>query len=84
MWMWILITLVAGGIVGWLASVVMKTDAQMGILANIAVGVVGSAIGQWLGGVLGLGAFGTLGRFAVAMLGAVILILLLRALKVYR
>jgi uncharacterized membrane protein YeaQ/YmgE (transglycosylase-associated protein family) len=82
--MWILITLVAGGIVGWLASVVMKTSAQMGILANIIVGVVGSAIGQWLGGVLGLGAFGTLGRFAVAMLGAVILILVLRVLKVYR
>jgi uncharacterized membrane protein YeaQ/YmgE (transglycosylase-associated protein family) len=84
MWMWILITLVGGGIVGWLASIVMKTSAQSGILANIVVGVVGAAIGHWLGGVLGLGAFGTLGRFALAILGAVILILVLKSLKIYR
>ena len=60
MWMWILITVVTGGIVGWLASFVMKTNSQMGILANIAVGVVGATIGHGLGGVLGLGDFGTL------------------------
>jgi uncharacterized membrane protein YeaQ/YmgE (transglycosylase-associated protein family) len=84
MWMWILITVVTGGIVGWLASFVMKTSSQMGILANIGVGVVGAAIGHWLGGVLGLGDFGTLGRFAVAIAGAAILILALRALKIYR
>jgi uncharacterized membrane protein YeaQ/YmgE (transglycosylase-associated protein family) len=84
MWMWILITLVGGGIVGWLASVVMKTSGQTGIFANIVLGVVGAAIGHWLGGVLGLGAFGTLGRFAVAILGAVILVLVLRSLKIYR
>lgn len=84
MLMWTLITLVAGGLVGWLASVVMKTSAQMGILANIIVGVVGAAVGHWLGGVLGLWAFGTLGRFALAMVGAVILIFVLKALKIYR
>jgi uncharacterized membrane protein YeaQ/YmgE (transglycosylase-associated protein family) len=84
MGMWILITLVAGGLVGWLASLVMKPSTQMGILANIVVGVVGAAIGHWLGGLLGLGDFGTLGRFALAILGAVILIFALRALKVYR
>jgi uncharacterized membrane protein YeaQ/YmgE (transglycosylase-associated protein family) len=82
--MWILITLVAGGIVGWLASVVTKTNAQMGILANISAGVVGAAAGHWLGGALGLGAFGTLGRFGVAMLGAVILILAWKFLKIPR
>jgi uncharacterized membrane protein YeaQ/YmgE (transglycosylase-associated protein family) len=84
MWMWILITVVTGGIVGWLASFVMKTSSQMGILAYIAVGVVGAAIGHWLGGVLGLGDFGTLGRFALAIVGAAILILVLRALKIYQ
>jgi uncharacterized membrane protein YeaQ/YmgE (transglycosylase-associated protein family) len=56
----------------------------MGIFANIVVGVVGAAIGHWLGGVLGLGAFGTPGRFAVAILGAVILVFVLRSLKIYR
>jgi len=83
MWMWILITVVTGGIVGWLASLVMKTNSQMGILANIGVGVVGAAIGHGLGGLLGLGDFGTLGRFAVAIVGAAILIFVLRALKIY-
>jgi uncharacterized membrane protein YeaQ/YmgE (transglycosylase-associated protein family) len=82
--MWILITVVAGGIIGWLASLAMKTSSQMGILANIVVGVVGAGAGHWLGGVLGLGAFGTLGRFGVAVLGAVVLIFVLRALKIFR
>jgi len=84
MTMWILITLVAGGMIGWLASVVMKTDPQMAILANIGAGVVGAAVGYWLGGALGLGASGSLGRFGVAMLGAVILTLAWKALKTYR
>ena len=84
MLMWILITVVVGGIVGWLASLVTKTSSQMGVLANIVVGVVGAALGHWLGGVLGLGASGTLGRFALAVLGAVVLILVLKALKIVR
>jgi len=83
MWMWILITVVTGGIVGWLASLVMKTRSQTGILVSIAVGVVGAAIGHWLGGLLSLGDFGTMGRFAVAVAGAAILVLVLRALKIY-
>ena len=82
--MWILITVLAGGIIGWLASLAMKTSSQMGVLANIVVGVVGAAAGHWLGGVLGLGAFGTLGRFGVAVLGAAILIFVLRAVKICR
>jgi uncharacterized membrane protein YeaQ/YmgE (transglycosylase-associated protein family) len=40
-----MVWLVIGGIIGWLASVVMRTDKQQGILANIVVGVVGSYIG---------------------------------------
>jgi len=41
---WI-ITLIIGGIVGWLASIVMKTNAQMGLIANVLVGIVGSFLG---------------------------------------
>jgi uncharacterized membrane protein YeaQ/YmgE (transglycosylase-associated protein family) len=84
MLLWVVITIVAGAIIGWLASIAMKTSSQMGVLANIVVGAVGSFIGHWLGGVLGLGDFGTLGRFGLAVLGAVILIAVLRALKIYR
>jgi len=50
-------TLIVGGIIGWLASMVMKTDKQMGILANVIVGIIGSSLGFWLAGLLGFGAF---------------------------
>ena len=41
----ILIWVVIGGIIGWLASMVMRTDAQQGILLNIVVGIVGAFLG---------------------------------------
>ena len=44
----IIIWLIVGGIVGWLASMIMKTDAQQGILLNVVVGIVGAFIGGWL------------------------------------
>jgi len=80
---WI-ITLIIGGVVGWLASIVMKTNAQMGIIANVLVGIVGSLLGFWLAGQLGIGAAGGIVSFLIAILGAVVLILILRALGVFR
>ena len=80
---WI-ITLVVGGIVGWLASMVMKTNAQMGLIANVLVGIVGSSLGFWLAGVLGLAAYGTLAQWLVAVAGAVILIVVLKALGIFK
>jgi uncharacterized membrane protein YeaQ/YmgE (transglycosylase-associated protein family) len=47
----LIVSLIIGGIVGWLASIVMKTNAQMGLIANVIVGIVGSAMGFWLAGV---------------------------------
>ncbi len=52
---WI-IAIIMGGIIGWLASIVMRTDAQQGIFLNIIVGCVGSILGRLLfGSVLGGG-----------------------------
>jgi uncharacterized membrane protein YeaQ/YmgE (transglycosylase-associated protein family) len=49
--MGIIIWLIVGGIVGWLASLIMRTDAQQGIILNIVVGIVGAVIaGLLLGG----------------------------------
>jgi len=79
----IIVTLIIGGIVGWLASIIMKTNAQMGVLANVAVGIVGSMLGFWLAGMLGIGAAGTLMSWLVAVLGAIVLIGLLKALNVF-
>jgi len=56
--MYWIVTLIVGGVVGWLASLLMKTNAQMGIIANIVVGIIGSSLGFWLAGVLGLSTSG--------------------------
>lgn len=44
----IVVWLVIGGLIGWIASVVMRTDGQQGILLNVIVGVVGAILGGWL------------------------------------
>jgi uncharacterized membrane protein YeaQ/YmgE (transglycosylase-associated protein family) len=80
---WI-ISLIIGGIVGWLASIAMKTNAQMGWIANVAVGVVGSMLGYWIAGLLGFAAVGGIARFIVAIAGAALLIFILGKLGVLR
>jgi uncharacterized membrane protein YeaQ/YmgE (transglycosylase-associated protein family) len=80
----IIVTLIIGGIVGWLASIVMGTNAQMGIIANVIIGVIGSLLGHWIGGAMGLEMEGGLARWALSLLGAVLLIGLLRMLGVFR
>ena len=80
---WI-VSLIIGGIVGWLASIVMKTNAQMGLIANILVGVVGSVLGFWIAGQLGIAASGGIVRFLIALAGAVILIFVLGKLGFFK
>jgi uncharacterized membrane protein YeaQ/YmgE (transglycosylase-associated protein family) len=79
-----LVTVVIGGIVGWLASLVMKTDMQMGLLANVIVGIVGSSLGFWLAGVLGLSATGPIMGWVVAVAGAALLIVILKMLGIFK
>ena len=43
-----IIWLIVGGVIGWLASIVMKTDGQQGIVLNVIVGIVGAMLGGWL------------------------------------
>jgi uncharacterized membrane protein YeaQ/YmgE (transglycosylase-associated protein family) len=80
----ILVTLIVGGVIGWLASLLMKTNAQMGILANVVVGIVGSFVGRFVFGALGLVAYGSVGRIVTSVAGAALLIAVLKGLKVYR
>ena len=80
----LIVSLIIGGIVGWLASMVMKTNAQMGLIANVIVGIVGSALGFWLAGALGLGASGTVAQWLVSIGGAAILIAVLKVLNVFK
>jgi uncharacterized membrane protein YeaQ/YmgE (transglycosylase-associated protein family) len=76
--------LIIGGIVGWLASMVMKTNAQMGLIANIIVGIVGSMLGFWVAGLLGFVALGGIARFIVAIAGAALLIFILQKLGLFK
>ena len=77
-----IITIIVGGFIGWLAGLIMKTGSQMGILANIIIGIVGSALGHYLAGVIGLAAYGAVARLAVGVGGAVLLIGILRYLGI--
>lgn len=78
--MGLIIALVIGGVIGWLASIVMRRDAQQGIILNIVVGIVGSLIGSFLLGGF-FGADGDIlnspldgGTLIAGFLGAVILL----------
>lgn len=79
----ILMTLIIGGVVGWLASILMKTNAQMGIIANVLVGVIGSYLGVAIAGQLGVHVHTAPASWIVAILGAALLIVILRALGVF-
>jgi uncharacterized membrane protein YeaQ/YmgE (transglycosylase-associated protein family) len=78
-----IITLVIGGVIGWLASIVMKTNAQMGMIANIVVGIVGAWLGGWLAAKLGIAAQG-MGTYLVSIVGAMVLILILKVLGIFK
>lgn len=80
---WI-VALIIGGIVGWLASIIMKTNAEMGVIANVLVGIGGSLLGNWIAGLLGMAATGNLMRFLIALAGAVLLILILQQIGFFR
>jgi len=66
----LIVWLVVGGLIGWLASLVMKTDAQQGVILNVVVGVVGAVLGGWLLSPL-LGA-GTLNQRDFSLLGLLV------------
>jgi uncharacterized membrane protein YeaQ/YmgE (transglycosylase-associated protein family) len=77
--MGIIIWLIVGGIIGWIASLIMKTDGQQGIILNIVVGIVGSFLGGWLiapmlgAGTVNSGDFSVMGLIA-SLIGAIILL----------
>ncbi|MBA3550785.1 MAG: GlsB/YeaQ/YmgE family stress response membrane protein [bacterium] len=72
----IILWIVFGALVGWIASLIMRTDAQQGAILNIVVGVVGAVLGGWIMSMLGQsGVDGfNLYSFVVALVGAVVLI----------
>jgi uncharacterized membrane protein YeaQ/YmgE (transglycosylase-associated protein family) len=74
-----IIWLVIGGLIGWAASLIMRTDGQQGIFLNIVVGIIGAAIGGWvISPLIGVGTINE-GSFSIAslfvsLLGAIVLL----------
>ena len=65
---------------GWLAGQFMK-GRGFGLVGNLVVGVLGAIVGGWLAGILGIGASGLIGSLVVATAGAVVLLMVVGALK---
>ncbi len=83
--MGLIILLIVGGILGWLASIVMRTDAQQGVFLNIVVGIVGALLGGFLlaplvgGGSITAGI--SAGTLIVSFLGALILLAIVNLVR---
>ena len=77
----ILVWLVLGGIIGWIASLVMRTDAQQGILLNIVVGIVGAFVGALIFYRGDMRQPVTLESFIVALLGAILFLALVNLFR---
>jgi uncharacterized membrane protein YeaQ/YmgE (transglycosylase-associated protein family) len=82
----ILIWLVVGGVIGWIASLIVGTDAQQGVLLNVIVGIVGALVGGWLispmlgVGTINEGAF-NLASLGVSLAGAIILLVIVNLIR---
>lgn len=81
-----IIWIVIGGILGWLASMAMRTDAQQGLFLNVIVGIVGALLGGWLlAPLFGTGTINqndfSIGSLLVSFLGAIVLLAIVNLLR---
>jgi len=82
----IIIWLVIGGLIGWLASIVMRTNQQQGMVLNVVVGIVGALLGGWfLSPLFGVSTINqsnfSLAGLLVSFLGAVILLAIVNLIR---
>jgi uncharacterized membrane protein YeaQ/YmgE (transglycosylase-associated protein family) len=78
--MWLLWTIVIGILAGFLAGKIVRGHG-MGTLMDLLVGIVGSVLGGWIFTLLGLAAYGLIGQLVMATVGAVVLLVIVRAVK---
>lgn len=82
----IIVWLVVGGLIGWVASIFIGTDGRQGLLLNVIVGIVGAVVGGWLlSGVFGSGSINegdfSVSGLLVSFLGAVILLFVVKLVR---
>jgi uncharacterized membrane protein YeaQ/YmgE (transglycosylase-associated protein family) len=81
-----IIWLVVGGLIGWIASMIMRTDGQQGIILNVVVGIIGAMLGGWLlapmfgAGTINQNDFSIAG-LGVSLLGAIILLAIVNLVR---
>lgn len=78
--MYLLWEIIIGIIAGFLAGQIVK-GSGMGVLLDLVVGIVGALIGGWIFGLLGLATYGLLGQLVMSTVGAIVLLLIVRAIK---
>lgn len=76
-----LIWLIVGGVCGWLASMIMRTDAQQGIILNVVVGIIGAALAGFLLGKGNINGAITIETFLWSLIGAVILLAVVNLIR---
>lgn len=73
-----IVWLIVGGLVGWIASMIMRTDAQQGVVLNVVVGIVGAAVAGFLisplVGIPSINEAFSIGAFVISLLGAIVLL----------
>jgi uncharacterized membrane protein YeaQ/YmgE (transglycosylase-associated protein family) len=81
--MGLIIWLIVGGVVGWLASIIMRRDAEQGVFLNIVVGIVGAFIAGLIfnGGTINNSAPLDVSSFLVSLVGAVILLAIVNLVR---
>lgn len=78
--MWLIWTILLGILAGFIASKLVSGSGQ-GLLMDLVIGIVGSVLGGWIFTLVGLAAYGLVGRLVMAVIGAVVLLLIVRAIK---
>lgn len=81
-----IIWLIVGGLIGWVASMIMRTNAQQGVILNVVVGVIGALLGGWLlAPMLGTGTINSndfsVAGLGVSLLGAIILLAIVNLVR---
>lgn len=82
----LIIWLIAGGLIGWVASLLMRTDGEQGVVLNVLVGIVGAAIGGWLiSPMVGVATINdgmlSMGSLVVSLLGAIVLLAIVNLIQ---
>lgn len=75
--------IIVGALAGWIASIIMKKNAQMGGFANIVVGIIGALIGGWIASALGMSKVTGVNIYSIfiSIIGAVILLAIINAIR---